>query len=182
MQIRVYSTEGEEEILGKLQVRSKSSAWCDRLWDKSQKSLLKRVFIKELHMLSVIIILTLATNKIWGEIPWNLILLKPPQLIDDFISWKALVNIILVNVLHIVFWQKEQIPIIASCLTENCPDVQTRLNVVSSKSIWKSAHRLMGGWGATNSYRLCKKLCKKARTVAILNHINLCSTKYRARV
>ena len=53
---------------------------------------------------------------------------------------------------------------------------------LSSKSIAKSASRLMAGWGATNSYRPHKNLCKKVRTVALLTRINLDSTKHTVRV
>ena len=52
---------------------------------------------------------------------------------------------------------------------------------LSSKSIAKSASRLMAGWGATNSYRPHKNLCKKVRTVALLTRINLDSTKHTVR-
>ena len=40
----------------------------------------------------------------------------------------------------------------------------------------------MAGWGATNSYRPHKNLCKKVRTVALLTRINLDSTKHTVRV
>ena len=39
----------------------------------------------------------------------------------------------------------------------------------------------MAGWGATNSYRPHKNLCKKVRTVALLTRINLDSTKHTVR-
>ena len=40
----------------------------------------------------------------------------------------------------------------------------------------------MAGWGATNSYRPHKNLCKKVRTVALLTRINLDSTKHTVHI